>query len=156
MLQSLLAEIFGAVRAPQVGAVARLVPDKRALVIFEDSLAPVRKWQTELLKIDQDALRDLDIAVLCLATDGEPSMVNGQPQALPVADLRRELQADGGKFELFLVDRDGTVILRSDVPLTVAELQRAVSNTSGQKRSSEHSPIDPARNGSDPNGKTQT
>ncbi|MCF6371289.1 DUF4174 domain-containing protein [Rhizobium halophilum] len=152
MLQSLLAEIFGAVPAPQAGAVARLVPDKRALVIFEDSLVPVRKWQTDLLKVDQDALRELDVAVLCLAADGEPSMVNGQPQALPVADLRRELQADGGKFELFLVERDGTVILRSDVPLTVAELQKAVSATSGEKRNSKHSPINAAREGSDLNG----
>ena len=152
MLQSLLAEIFGAVPAPQAGAVARLIPDKRALVIFEDNLAPVRKWQTDLLKVNQDALRELDIAVLCLAADGEPSMVNGQPQALPVADLRRELQADGGKFELFLVERDGTVILRSDVPLTVAELQKAVSATSGQKRNSDHSPINAAHEGSDLNG----
>lgn len=133
MLQSLLAEIFGAVPTPQAGAVARLIPGKRALVIFEDSLAPVRKWQTELLKVDQDTLRNLEIVVLCLAADGEPSMVNGQPQAPPVADLRRELQADGGKFELFLVERDGTIILRSDVPLTVAELQKAVSATSGQR-----------------------
>jgi len=44
--------------------------------------------------VDQNALRVLDIAVLCIAADGEPSMVNGQPQALPIADLRRELQAD--------------------------------------------------------------
>lgn len=151
MLQSLLAEIFGAVPAPQAGAVRRLVPDKRALVIFEDSLAPVRKWQTDLLKVDQDALRELDIAVLCLAADGEPSMVNGQPQALPVDDIRRELQVDVGKFELLLVERNGTVILRSDVPLTVAELQKAVSATSGEKKEVERTPIDNTQ-GSNLNG----
>ncbi|CAD7032344.1 hypothetical protein REJC140_03041 [Pseudorhizobium endolithicum] len=145
MLQSLLAEIFGAVPAPQAGSVARVAPDKRALVIFEDNLAPVRKWQTDLLKVDQDALREMDTVVLCIAADGEPSMVNGQPQALPVADLRRELQADGGKFELFLVERDGTVILRSDVPLTVADLKKALSATSGEKKGFERSAIDATR-----------
>lgn len=152
MLQSLLAEIFGALPTPQGGAVARVAPDKRALVIFEDSLAPVRKWQTDLLNVNQDALRELDIAVLCIAADGEPSMVNGQPQELPVADLRRELQAEGGKFELFLVDRDGDVILRSNVPLTVAELQKAVSAASGKERGSERSPTNAAREGGDLNG----
>ncbi len=136
MLRSLVVEIFGAVPVPQGGAAARALPGKRALVIFEDNLAPVRKWQTDLLKVDQDTLRALDIAVLCIPANGEPSMVNGQPQALPVADLRRELQPAGGKFELFLVERDGNVILRSDVPLTIAELQKALSITSGARESS--------------------
>ncbi|HEV7435188.1 MAG TPA: DUF4174 domain-containing protein [Pseudorhizobium sp.] len=152
MLQSLLVEIFGALPAPQGGAAARAVPNKRALVIFEDDLAPVRRWQTDLLKVDQDALRELDIAVISISSDGEPPMVNGQPQALPVSDLRRELQADGGKFELFLVEGDGNVILRSKVPLTVAELQKAIWAMSGEKRSSGRSPINAAREGSDLNG----
>ncbi|MGK9054236.1 DUF4174 domain-containing protein [Neorhizobium petrolearium] len=152
MLQSLLVEIFGATPAPQGGAVARAVPDKRALVIFGDNLAPVRRRQSDLLKVDQDALRDLDIAVISISADGEPSIVNDQPQALPVADLRRELQADGGKFELFLVEGDGNVILRSNMPLTVAELQKAVSTMSGDKMSSGLSPVDAAGEGSDLNG----
>nr|CAD6437868.1 hypothetical protein REQ54_04315 [Rhizobium sp. Q54] len=131
MLQSLLAEIFGALPAPQGGAMARVVPDKRALVIFEDNLSPVRKWQTDLLKVDSDALRTLDIAVVCIPAEGEPPMINGQPRPLPVDELRRELQVGQGKFELVLIGRSGNILVRSDVPLTIGDIQKAIASTSG-------------------------
>ncbi|MGK9055505.1 DUF4174 domain-containing protein, partial [Neorhizobium petrolearium] len=110
---------------------AALVPDKRALVLFEDNLSPVRKWQTELLKMDQDALRAMDIAVICVSADEGPSMINGRPQSLPVVDLRRELQGGDGKFEAILIDKDANILLRSDAPVTIAQIEEAVSGESG-------------------------
>ncbi|SMF53198.1 protein of unknown function [Xaviernesmea oryzae] len=110
---------------------AALVPDKRALVLFEDNLSPVRKWQTELLKMDQDALRAMDIAVICVSADEGPSMINGRPQSLPVVDLRRELQGGDGKFEAILIDKDANILLRSDAPVTIAQIEEAVSGENG-------------------------
>ncbi|MBU1312432.1 MAG: hypothetical protein KJ947_26340 [Alphaproteobacteria bacterium] len=126
MLQSLLVEIFGAIPPSQGETVADVVPHKNALVLFEDNLAPVRRWQTELLKLDSDALRAMEIAVVCLPSDNEPALVNGHPQSLPVQKIRQELQGGTGKFEAVLVSKAGDVILRSDAPLTIRQIQEAL------------------------------
>ncbi|MGK9054820.1 DUF4174 domain-containing protein [Xaviernesmea oryzae] len=110
---------------------AGLVPDKRVLVLFEDNLSPVRKWQSELLKLDQEALRAMDIAIVCVSSDDAPSMINGRPQALPVDELRRELQGGAGKFEAILVDKDAGILLRSDTPVTIAQIQEVVGRDTG-------------------------
>lgn len=117
--------------APSGEIAAALVPGKRALVLFEDNLSPVRKWQTELLKLDQDTLRAMDIAVICISADEGPSMINGRPQPLPVDELRRELQGDIGKFEAILVDKDANILLRSDAPVTIAQIEKAVDREAG-------------------------
>ena len=113
--------------APSGETAATMVPGKRALVLFEDNLSPVRRWQTELLKLDREALREMDIAVLCIAADDGPSMINGCPCPLPVEDLRRELQGDIGKFEAILLDKDANILLRSETPVTIGEIKAAVT-----------------------------
>lgn len=122
-------EIFWTKRtAPSGETAAALVPGKRALVLFEDNLSPVRRWQTELLKMDQGALRAMDIAVICISADDGPSMINGRPQLLPVKELRQELQGHIGKFEAILIDKDANILLRSDAPVTIPQIEEAVSD----------------------------
>jgi hypothetical protein len=125
-LQSLITEITGAL--PEMDMPARIVPGKRLVVIFEDTLGALRSWQNELLKIDSDRLRSIDVSVACIPNDGEQPLLNGRPTVLPVADLKRELQGtDTGRFEVILLNRDGNVMLRSGGPVTIEQLEKAVA-----------------------------
>lgn len=126
VLRSLIADITGSL--PQQEAAADIVPGKRLIVIFEDTLGALRTWQNELLKLDSDRLRTLDVCVACIPNDDQVPLLNGRPAALPVADLKRELQGtDTGRFEVIVLNRDGTVMLRSEGPITIEELDRAIS-----------------------------
>jgi hypothetical protein len=125
MLQSLIAEITGAV--PTSIEATEIVSGKRLVVIFEDTLGALRTWQNELLKINSDRLRGMDIAVACIPNDGQDPLLNGHPANLPVADLRTHLQGtDTGKFEVILLNSDGNVMLRSSGPVTIDQLSEAV------------------------------
>jgi hypothetical protein len=127
MLQSLMAELTGATTKNDGEAAVDLIPGKRTLVLFEDTLGALRSWQNDLLKIDGDTLRSLDICVACIPSDSQQPLLNGRPADLPVAQLRSKLKADkDGRFEVILVDFDGTVILRSDGPLTIGKIASAL------------------------------
>jgi hypothetical protein len=127
MLQSLMAELTGTVPKADGEAAVDLVPGKRTLVLFEDTLGALRSWQNDLLKIDGDTLRGLDICVACIPSDAQQPLLNGRPADLPVAQLRSQLKGDrDGSFEVILVDFDGRVILRSPGPLTIGQIAEAV------------------------------
>jgi hypothetical protein len=127
MLQSLIAELTGAMPKADGEAAVDLVPGKRTLVLFEDTLGALRSWQNDLLKIDGDTLRSLDICVACIPSDSLHPLLNGRPADLPVAQLRSQLKGDrDGSFEVILVDFDGRVILRSAGPLTIGQIADAV------------------------------
>lgn len=126
LIRSLIAEVTGAL--PQQESAADIVPGKRLIVIFEDTLGALRTWQNELLKLDSDRLRTLDVCVACIPNDGQVPLLNGRPAALPVADLKRELQGtDPGRFEVIVLNHDGTVMLRSEGPITIEQLDQVIS-----------------------------
>jgi hypothetical protein len=126
-LKSLLAEITGSVPT-DLNLGAKVVPGKRLVVIFEDTLGALRIWQNELLKINSQRLRDLGLSVACVPQGSEEPMLNGHAAPLPVAALREELQGqDTGKFEVLLLDVDGSVMLRSDGPVTIEQLTEAIN-----------------------------
>lgn len=125
-LHSLIAEITGQLAVAD--AEADIVPGKRLVVIFEDTLGALRVWQNELLTINSARLRSMDICVACIPNDGYGPLLNGRPAVLPVAELKRQLQGgDTGKFEVVLVNYDGSIMLRSDGPVTIEQLQDAVT-----------------------------
>lgn len=125
-LHSLIAGITG--RRAITDAGADVVPPKRLVVIFEDTLGALRVWQNELLTINSDRLRSMGICVACIPNDGNGPFLNGRPAALPVAELKRQLQgSDTGKFEVVLVNYDGSIMMRSDGPVTIEQLQDAVT-----------------------------
>ncbi|MCB5203737.1 DUF4174 domain-containing protein [Neorhizobium sp. T786] len=135
-LHSLMAEITGGL--PVTDDAADGVPHKRLVVIFEDTLGALRAWQNELLKINSARLRSMDICVACIPNDGCGPLLNGRPAALPVADLKLQFQGtDTGKFEVLLVDYDGSIMLRSDGPVTIEQLQDAVTGLGNADEQSE-------------------
>jgi hypothetical protein len=134
LLQSLISEITGAVPHDDVKLVEAVAPNRRLIVIFEDTLGALRAWQNELLKIDGDRLREMHVAVACVPSDGQPTLLNGKPATLPVDELRDTLQGNAaGKFEVLLLDFDGRLLLRSEGPVTIGQLADAVKNLGGQQ-----------------------
>lgn len=127
MLQSLIAELTGTYPQADGEAATNLVPGKRTLILFEDTLGALRSWQNDLLKIDGDMLRNLDICVACIPSNSQQPLLNGRPADLPVETLRSRLKGErDGSFEVLLVDFDGQVILRSPGPLTIGQITDAV------------------------------
>ncbi len=138
VLKSLIAEITGRVPAQAGELYDQIAPGHRLVVIFEDTLGALRDWQDELLRIDGDALRQMNIWVACVPSDGQPALLNGRASDLPVVRLRQALsEASPGEFQVVLLDIEGDVILRADGPVTIEQLSEVVGRVSpGQPRRS--------------------
>ena len=128
VIRSLLAEIAGALPADDGKAVADVASGKRLIVIFEDTLGALRTWQNDLLKTDQQRLRDLNIAVACIPKGEGEALLNGHPATLPVSNLRDALNADG-RFEIVLLGTEGGVLLRSNEPVSIDKISEAIALT---------------------------
>lgn len=86
---------------------------KRPIVVFADTDADPRfQEQLERLRENESALRDRDVVVL---SDTDPAARS---------ELRRALRPRG--FQLVLIGKDGSVILRKPFPWTVRELNRSI------------------------------
>ncbi|WP_328593325.1 DUF4174 domain-containing protein [Tritonibacter aquimaris] len=86
---------------------------KRPIVVFADTDADPRfQEQLERLRENESALRDRDVVIL---SDTDPAARS---------ELRRTLRPRG--FQLVLIGKDGSVILRKPFPWTVRELNRSI------------------------------
>lgn len=86
---------------------------KRPIVVFADSDADPRfQEQLELLRAQEDALRERDVVILSDTNPTERS------------ELRLKLRPRG--FQLVLIGKDGGVKLRKPFPWTVRELNRTI------------------------------
>jgi hypothetical protein len=96
----------------------------RVLVIFEDSPGELLKRQDALLSID--ALRAMDVVVVHV--DGGRVQVSKRPTTLRAADIRSELDGpEIGRFEVVLLDRNGSVVTRSNAPLAIEDIAQTVA-----------------------------
>lgn len=85
----------------------------RPIVVFADTPADPRfKDQVAMLSAEIARLAERDVIVL---TDADPAAKS---------PLRRKLRPRG--FALVLVDKDGSVVLRKPLPLTVREITRTI------------------------------
>ncbi|QEW19217.1 hypothetical protein LA6_001400 [Marinibacterium anthonyi] len=92
----------------------------RPIVVFADTPAdPKFQQQIANLKADIPRLADRDVVVL---TDTDP--------AAPGA-IRSKLRPRG--FQMVLVDKDGTVILRKPLPYSVREITRTIDKTTSRQ-----------------------
>ena len=131
VLKSLIAELTGHVPSQAGDLSDEIAPGRRLVVIFEDTLGALREWQNELLQIDGDALRQMNMWVACIPSDGQPALLNGRASDLPVEELRQVLsESSPGEFQVVLLDVEGTVILRADGPVTIEQLSEAVKQVS--------------------------
>lgn len=96
----------------------------RVLVIFEDSQGEFLKRQDALLSIDP--LRALDVVVVHV--DDSRVQVSKRLTTLRATDIRSELDGpEPGRFEVVLIDRNGSVVMRSNAPLTIEEIAQTVA-----------------------------
>lgn len=96
----------------------------RVLVIFEDSPGELLKRQDRILSID--ALRALDVVVVHV--DGSRVQVSKRPTTLRAADIRSELDGpEFGRFEVVLIDRNGSIVTRSNAPLAIEDIAQTVA-----------------------------
>ena len=131
VLKSLIAEITGRVPSQAGDLSDEIAPGRRLVVIFEDTLGALREWQNELLRIDGDALRQMNMSVACIPSDGQLALLDGRVRDLPVEKLRHALsEGSPGKFQVVLLDAEGDVILRADGPVTIEQLSDAVMHVS--------------------------
>ncbi|CDZ41490.1 Hypothetical protein NGAL_HAMBI1145_59220 [Neorhizobium galegae bv. officinalis] len=130
VLQSLIAEITGQVPPQAEKLVEQITTGRLLVVIFEDTAGALRVWQNELLKINGDAIREMNMWVACVPADGQPALLNGRPTDLPVAELRQAFsEGMSGAFQVVLLNFDGEVILRANGPVTIEQLADAVGRT---------------------------
>ncbi|MEZ2131357.1 MULTISPECIES: hypothetical protein [unclassified Sinorhizobium] len=96
----------------------------RVLVIFEDSPGELLKRQDALLSID--ALRALDVVVVHV--DGRRVQVSKRPTTLRATNIRSELDGpEIGRFEVVLIDRNASVVTRSNTPLAIEDIAQIVA-----------------------------
>ncbi|WP_105432374.1 hypothetical protein [Neorhizobium sp. T6_25] len=130
VLQSLIAEITGQVPPQTKKLLGQVAAGRLLVVIFEDTAGALRVWQNELLKINGDVLRGMNMWVACVPADGQQALLNGRPTDLPIAELRQALcEGMSGAFQVVLLNSDGEVILRANGPVTIEQLADAVERT---------------------------
>ncbi len=94
---------------------------KRPILVFADTDADPRfQEQLDLLRAQEDALRDRDVVVVFDSTPGDRS------------PWRTKLRPRG--FQLILIGKDGGVKLRKPFPWTVRELSRSIDKMPSRLR----------------------
>ena len=124
-IKSLIHEILGLSNdnLHPAGSLSAFTGTARLLVIFEDNTGELLRRQDALLSID--ALRALDIVVVHV---GSGVQVSRRPTTLDAAGIRSELGGpDTGGFEIVLIDRKGSLVMRSDEPVTIEKIAQAVA-----------------------------
>lgn len=92
----------------------------RPIVVFADTPAdPKFQQQIAMLKEDIAPLADRDVVIL---TDTDPSARGA---------IRTKLRPRG--FQVALLDKDGTVILRKPLPYSVREITRTIDKTNSRQ-----------------------
>jgi hypothetical protein len=124
-IKSLIHEILGLSKDDlhPAGSLSAFAGTARVLVIFEDSTGELMRRQDEALSID--ALRALDVVVVHV---GSGVHVSKRPTTLDAADIRSDLGGrEVGRFEVVLIDRNGSLVMRSDDPVTIEEIAQTVA-----------------------------
>lgn len=92
----------------------------RPIVIFADTPADP-KFQQQIIMLQEDMARLVDRDVVIL-TDTDPSARGA---------IRTKLRPRG--FQVALLDKDGTVILRKPLPYSVREITRTIDKTNSRQ-----------------------
>lgn len=123
MIRLLLAALLAAIISSEGFAMDGLTAyawTHRPVLVFGDSEDPLVRRQVDALMAQGTALGERDMVVVAVA-EGRVEILHGPPAAL---DATRLLAAAGGdgEFRLLLVGKDGTVKLRSETPVSPADL----------------------------------
>lgn len=89
VLRSHIAEITGQFPSQAGDLSEEIAPGRRLVVIFEDTLGALCEWQNDLLQIDGDALRQMNLSVACIPSDGQLALLDGRVSDLPVQQSSR-------------------------------------------------------------------
>ncbi|SCW54983.1 protein of unknown function [Rhizobium mongolense subsp. loessense] len=130
MLKSIIREIMGpAPRAPvSPDCLKPFIGTKRVLIIFADADDDRATVQDELLRTSHLRFIEDDIEVFSIAGGGVFPLFEGSYD-LDADEIRDDLEGpQPGEFGLVLLDRDGTVKLRSSEPVRPEEIIGALSS----------------------------
>jgi hypothetical protein len=130
MLKSLLTEIIGIDEdtTHPADSLDAFKGTARVLVIFDDSTGELLRLQDEELTLE--ALRVMDITVAHVFGNSAVQ-VSKRPTHLAASAIREETSGPKiGTFGVVLIDRDGSIILRSVEPLSATDLAKAVGAAS--------------------------
>ncbi|MBW6425449.1 hypothetical protein KX729_28955 [Rhizobium sp. XQZ8] len=125
-LQSLVAEITGAI--PISDAATDIAPGRRVLIVFENGRTTLKDWHNDLLWIDRDRLRLLNVSVVSIPSEGDGVLLNGIHATLPTDRLKVEVlgNPEDEKPGVVLISSDGRVLLRSDHAVTIQQIGDAI------------------------------
>ena len=113
-LQSLLAEITGAISISDTAT--DVASGRRVLIVFENGSTTLKDWHSDLLWIDRDRLRVLNVSVVSIPSESEDVLLDGLRATLPTNRLRAEVLGNPAdeKPAVVLISSDGRILLRSD------------------------------------------
>jgi len=125
-LQSLVAEISGAI--PISDAATDVAPGRRVLIVLENGSTTLRDWHSDLLWIDRDRLRLLNVSVVSIPSEGDGVLLDGSRATLPTDRLRAEVLSNSETENpaVVLISSDGRLLLRSDHAVTIQQIGEAI------------------------------
>lgn len=121
-LQSLVSEITGAI--PPSDVASEVLPGRRVLIVFENRSTTLRGWHDDLMRIDRDRLRLLNVSVVGIFSESKDVLLNGAHSTLPVDELIGSPQ--NGTPVVVVLSSDGRILLRSDHAVTIQQIGDAI------------------------------
>ena len=92
------------------------------LVFAPSSDSDAYKRQMQEFEGQEDGILDRDLIILELFDNGESRWGDMSLSERVASRMRRQFDVGEGEFSIFLIGKDGTVKLRSAVPVSVTEI----------------------------------
>ncbi len=95
----------------------------RIIIIFAPSSdSDGYREQMGEFRAQEDGIQDRDLIILELFENGEGRLGDTSLSERVAPKMRRQFNVMEGKFSLILVGKDGTVKLRSKIPVSISEI----------------------------------